>query len=161
VTHTLQHAIAVSESVASHSHETPRISAGTDFALPFSADDAIVVVRSRERNAMTNDRLGAIEQTLQQIVAGQATTNSRLDTIDGRLDRMDGRLDVLDEKVQFLADAQVMAQEQMTKGFNGLREEFNNRLVPLETAVRRLSISAPAGNGRPATGRPRKRTPRR
>jgi ABC-type transporter Mla subunit MlaD len=115
---------------------------------------------------MTNDRLSAIEHTLQQLVAGQGvfgkrldTIDGRLDTIDGRLDRIDGRLDVLDDKVQFITDAQAIAQEHMTKGFKDLREEFNHRLVPLETAVRRLSIATPARKGRPSG--PRKGTPRR
>lgn len=130
---------------------------------------------------MRNDQLSAIENTLQQLVAGQATFGSRLDTIngrldtidgrldridgrldkiDGRLDRIDGRLDALDDKVQLLAEAQKIAQDHTTKGFNDIREEFNHRLVPLETAVRRLSVAAPARNDRPAA-RPRKRTPRR
>ena len=53
------------------------------------------------------------------------------------------------------------AQDHTTKGFNDIREELNQRLVPLETAVRRLSVAVPARNDPPAAARPRKRTPRR
>ena len=108
-----------------------------------------------------DDRLDKIDDRLDRIDGRLDTLDGRLNRIDGRLDRIDGRLDALDDKVQLLAEAQKIAQDHTTKGFNGIREEFNHRLVPLETAVRRLSVAAPARNDRPAAARPRKRTPRR
>lgn len=135
---------------------------------------------------MTNDQLTTIEHTLQQLVAGQLELrdtfgkrldrvdtrldgmdrrldgiDTRLDGIDRRLDHVDHRLDTLEDKFQLLADAQAIAQEQMARGFKEIREELNDRLVPIETAVRRLSGAAPARSRRSAAGPQRKRTSRR
>lgn len=119
---------------------------------------------------MTNDRLGAIEHTLQQLVAGQTefreAVTGRLDGIDARLVTVDRRLDTLESgqnalraKVDTFTEAQAVFEQTMGRRFDNLREEFDRRLVPLETAVRRISAADPAQNGGPPS--PRKRTPRR
>lgn len=108
---------------------------------------------------MSDDQLSAIQQTLRQLVSGQEALAGRLDrhderfdridghlrTIDVRLDGMDDRLDKLEinyetmsHEMRLLAEAQVASQEAITRGFNDLREDFDRRIGPLETAVRRL-----------------------
>lgn len=140
-------------------------------------------------NAMNHDPLSGIEQTLQQLVGGQQEIigrldrhgerfdriDKRLDGIDVRLDGIDGRLDGVDrrldkleigqeallEKFDWLGEKQDGLEEAMARGFKEVREEFNERLVPIETAVRRLSGAALPRDGRTSRSRPRKRTPRR
>ena len=64
--------------------------------------------------------------------------DGRLVTMNGRLDRLEILQETMSHEMRLLAEAQVASQEAMTRGFNDLREDFDRRLGPLETAVRRL-----------------------
>jgi hypothetical protein len=130
----------------------PRFRTGTSFALPSSRDDGIVVVLaaagkfarrhrgdgSCEGAEMELDRFAAIDGTLRQLVNGQEALAGRLDTIDGRLDKLEINQETMTHEVRLLAEAQAGVREEMLRGFADIREEFDRRLGPIETAVRRL-----------------------
>jgi hypothetical protein len=87
---------------------------------------------------MELDRFAAIDGTLRQLVNGQEALAGRLDTIDGRLDKLEINQETMTHEVRLLAEAQAGVREEMLRGFADIREEFDRRLGPIETAVRRL-----------------------
>ena len=114
---------------------------------------------------MADEQLTRIENTLDILVKGQGALESKMDRLEGRMDRVEGRIDqfegglsglrsemntrfdqmrdrmdVLHEElrddIKALGEHDAPTRREVRQGFADLRERLNNRLIPVEAAVR-------------------------